>query len=234
MFDITVIAFNLSEKYRLPVLIMADEIVGHMSEKVIIPDEKEIKIINRKTPETGKKNYMPFLAEGNPVAPMARAGDGCKMHITGLTHDERGYPVLTPEIQKEMVERIVNKIIKNKDDILLFEEIELEDADFAIITYGISVRVALKAMEMARDAGIKCGVLKLITIWPFAEEVIRKLSGRVKGILVAEINLGQIFLEVKRCVQGQVPVELLGHAGGAVFKPVELFHLIKEFSKNGK
>ena len=231
-FDITITAFNLSEKYRLPVLIMADEIVGHMSEKVIIPEEEKIQIFNRKTPENNKENYIPFMADNNFIAPMAKAGDGYRFHITGLTHDRRGYPVMTPEVQKEMVERLVNKIQKNKKDIILFEEIELEDADFAIITYGISVRVALKAIKMAKDVGIRCGILKLTTIWPFAEEEVRKIAEKIKGIIVAELNLGQIFLEVKRCVGGRVPVKFLGHAGGAVFNPIELFNLIKEFEKD--
>ncbi|MDY6864034.1 MAG: 2-oxoacid:acceptor oxidoreductase subunit alpha [Thermodesulfobacteriota bacterium] len=234
IFDITILAFNLSEKYRLPVIILTDEIVGHMSEKVVIPDEKEIEIVNRKTPEGSKENYMPYMTGDDLVAPMAKAGDGYRFHITGLTHDSRGYPVLTPEVQKEMVYKIVNKIRKNRKDIIYFEEIELEGADFAIITYGISVRVALKAVQMLKNDGIKCGILKLITIWPFAEEKIIEICERVKGILVVEINLGQIFLEVKRCVEGRVPVKFLGHAGGAVFKPVEIIRLIKELSEDGK
>ncbi|MFC1866614.1 2-oxoacid:acceptor oxidoreductase subunit alpha [Thermodesulfobacteriota bacterium] len=224
----TIKAFNLSEAYRIPVFIMADEMVGHLSEKVVIPEAKDIKTVSRPKPKGRKDRFKPFAAGPNGVAPMAIAGDGYNIHVTGLTHDEKGYPVMTVEAQEEMVKQLVNKVRWNLDDIIDTEGYRLDDAEIVIVSYGVSSRTALTVVDEARDQGIKAGLLKLITVWPFPEEQIRKLADRVKGFVTVEINLGQIHLEVERCAGGKAPCLLVGHTGGAIIPPERVIETLKQ------
>ena len=224
----TITAFNLSEKYRLPVLIMTDEIVGHMSEKVVIPDTKAIETVSRKKPKGRKDHFKLFEPGSNGVAPMPAAGEGYNIHVTGLTHDEKGYPAMSVEAQKEMMTRITGKITNNLKDIISTESYRLDDARIVIVSYGISSRTALAAVDAAREIGIKAGFLRLITVWPFPDEQIRSLAERVKGFVMVEINLGQIYREVVRCAGGKVPVFLAGHSGGTIIQPEKVLELLKE------
>ncbi|MCK4791217.1 MAG: 2-oxoacid:acceptor oxidoreductase subunit alpha [Desulfobacteraceae bacterium] len=224
----TITAFNLSEKYRIPVLIMTDEIVGHLSEQVIIPEEKAIKTISRPKPKGRKDRFKPYEPGSNGVAPMAIAGQGYNIHVTGLTHDERGYPVMTVEAQDEMIARLVGKIRQNLDDIIMTEGYRLDDAEIVIVSYGVSARTSLAAVDEAREQGIKVGFLRLITIWPFPEDQIRKLAERVKGFVTVEINMGQIHLEVERCAGGKAPAFLVGHPGGTIIPPERVIETIKQ------
>jgi 2-oxoglutarate/2-oxoacid ferredoxin oxidoreductase subunit alpha len=224
----TIDAFNLSETYRIPVLIMTDEIVGHMSERVAIPDESRIKTVFRPQPKGRKDRFRPFEPGKNGVAPMPAAGQGYNVHVTGLTHDEKGYPVMTVEAQAEMMDRITGKIRRNLDDIIRTESYRLDDADVALISYGVSARTSLAAVDEARKIGIKAGLLRLITVWPFPEEKIRQLTLKVKKMITVEINLGQIFLEVQRCAGNRVPVYLVGHPGGTVITPDSVIRVLKE------
>jgi 2-oxoglutarate ferredoxin oxidoreductase subunit alpha len=227
LFYQTITAFNLSEIYRLPVLIMTDEIVGHMSERVTIPHQREIKTCNRETPKGRKDRFKPYKPGVNGVAPMPAAGQGYNVHVTGLTHDEKGYPIMTVETQAEMMTRITQKITKNLDHIIQTEAYRLEDADIAVISYGVSSRTSLSAVDEARKMGIKAGLLRLITVWPFPEKQIRELAKRVKKFVMVEINLGQIFFEVQRCA-GDTPVVLVGHAGGEIIPPEKVIDVLKE------
>jgi 2-oxoglutarate ferredoxin oxidoreductase subunit alpha len=224
----TITAFNLSETYRLPVLLMTDEIIGHLSERVIIPEEKAIEIVSRRKPKGRKDRFKPYKPEHDYVAPMANAGDGYNIHVTGLTHDEKGYPVMTVEAQDEMTARLVGKIRQNLDDIIKTESHRLDDAEIAIVSYGVSARTSLAAVEEARAQGIKAGLLRLITTWPFPEAQVRKLAERVKGFVTVEINLGQIHLEVERAARGKVPAFLVGHAGGTIIPPERVIETLKE------
>jgi 2-oxoglutarate ferredoxin oxidoreductase subunit alpha len=219
MFDFTVWAFNLSERYRLPVLIMADEVVGHMTERVVIPPAEEIEVVERKRPTQPPGKYLPFRPDKDGVAPMATFGDGYRVHVTGLTHDERGYPVMDDTAQQQMLDRLVQKVRKNVDKIVRYDTMALDDAEVAVVAYGISARSAKRAVAEARARGIKAGLLKLETIWPFPEAAVRDLAGRVRGLVVAEINYGQMVLEVERCAAGRCPVRLVRHAGGAIIRP---------------
>ena len=228
LFYQTIKAFNLSETYRLPVLIMTDEIVGHMSEKVIIPKAKDITIVSRPAPKGRKDRFKPFKPGPNGVAPMPAAGEGYNVHITGLTHDEKGYPVMTVDAQAEMMDRLMGKIQKNRDDIIETESYRMEDAEIAVVSYGVSSRTSLAAVDEARKLGIKAGFLRLITIWPFPESQIKALAERVKGFVTVEINLGQIHLEVQRCVGGKVPAYLVGHPGGTIITPEQVVNTLKE------
>lgn len=224
----TITAFNLSEKYRTPVLIMTDEIVGHMSEKVIIPPARNIKTVSRLRPKGRKDRYKPFQPGPGGIAPMPAAGEGYNVHITGLTHDEKGYPVMTADAQVEMMTRLTDKIQKNLDDIILTDSYRLEDADIVIVSYGVSARTSLAAVEEARRAGIKAGLLRLITVWPFPDRLFKELARKVKGFVTVEINLGQIHREVERCAGARVPAFLVGHAGGTIIRPEEVLTVLQE------
>jgi 2-oxoglutarate ferredoxin oxidoreductase subunit alpha len=229
MFDLTIEAFNLSEKYRTPVLLMADEAVGHMTERVVIPPAESLKVYPRRKPTVPPDHYRPFEGEGDGVPAMACAGEGYHLHVTGLTHDERGYPVTTdPAVQERLVHRLIEKIRANRADILRMESRWLDDADVIVVSYGISARVALLPIEMARAEGIPVGWLKLTTVWPFPEDLIRSLARRIKAFVVPEINYGQIALEVERCAAGHAPTILVPHAGGDIHEPRQILGAIRE------
>jgi 2-oxoglutarate ferredoxin oxidoreductase subunit alpha len=231
-FDLVITAFNLSEKWRIPVLFMMDECVGHMTEKVIIPEAETIDIVPRKFYKGDKKSYKPFKFNGaSAVAPMVKAGDGYSIHITGLTHDERGYPVINADAQEKNVNHLVNKILKNEDKIRIIEEDQIVDAEIIVLSYGISSRVAMKAVDDARAKGIKVGTLRLIIVWPFPETRIKELAANIKAFIVPEINLGQISLEVERCAAGQTKTILVPHAGGWVHDPNDILKAIEEAAK---
>ncbi len=229
-FNLTVDAFNLADTYRVPVMILSDEIVGHMNEKVVIPEPEEIEIVARKKPEQGPGDFAPFFPDDDGIPPMVHAGEGYHIHATGLTHDEHGYPLINSEAQERLVQRLVNKIRKNSEKIVRTEEYYLDDAEVIIVSYGCSTRTALDVVETARAKGIKAGLLKLVTIWPFAEKKIRSLAARknVRAFVVAEINHGQIVYEVERCAEGKAKTVLAGLMGGRIFGPDELFGVVKE------
>jgi len=224
----TITAFNLSETYRVPVISMTDEMVGHLSEKVIIPNAREIKTLSRTMAKGRKDRFKPFAPGPNGVPPMAVAGGGYNIHVTGLTHDEQGYPDMSVECHRQMMERLINKIRLNQDDIIQTEGYRLEDADIVIVSYGVSSRTSLAAVDEARAQGIKAGLLRLITVWPFPEKLIKQLSARIKGFVTVEINLGQIHLEVERCSGGKVPAFLVGHPGGTIITPDEVVETLKQ------
>jgi 2-oxoglutarate ferredoxin oxidoreductase subunit alpha len=223
----TITAFNLSETYRIPVLVMTDEVVGHLSERVIIPEANRIRTVNRPRAKGRKDRFKPFQPGPNGVPPMAIAGEGYGIHVTGLTHDERGYPVMAPEAQVEMLDRLVGKIRRNLQGIIHTETYRMEDADVAIVSYGVSARSSLAAVDEARAMGVKAGLLRLVTIWPFPEEQVRELAKQVKAFVTVELNLGQIHLEVERCAGGKAPAFLVGHAGGTVIPPERIIETVK-------
>ncbi len=228
MFDLTVLAFNLSEQYRVPVLLMADEAVGHMSEKVVIPEINSKELVNRPRPKVAPEKYLPYDSRKGLVPPMAVAGEGYRFHVTGLTHDDRGYPVMTAEAQDKLIRRLVDKIRLNIKDITKYEEVKIDDAEVVVVSYGISARIARYAVQKAREEGIKAGLLRLITVWPFADDRIRKLASAVKAFLVPEINYGQMVREVERCVAGKAKVRLIPHMGGGVHLPETILEAIRE------
>lgn len=228
MFDLTITAFNLSEKYRVPVLLMADEVVGHMSEKVSMPYVAPETLVQRRRPKVPPEEYQPYQPDGDLVPPMAIAGGGYHFHVTGLTHDERGYPIMTAEAQARLVRRLSDKIRVNRDDIVDFEETQLDDAEIIVCAYGITARIARFAVRMAREEGIRAGMLRLITIWPFAERRVRELSTQAKAFVVPEINYGQIVLEVERCAGDKARTILLPHMGGGVHSPETILQAIRE------
>jgi 2-oxoglutarate ferredoxin oxidoreductase subunit alpha len=226
-FDLTIHAFNLAEKYRVPVLFMLDECVGHMTEKVVIPPAEQIDIYPRRYTKKSPKDYLMYAPGPDLVPEMSKAGDGYNVFVTGLTHDERGYPATTPPAQDVLVKRLVNKIRRNADDIVMYEEDQTDNADVIVVSYGITSRVALKAIEWARRDGIKVGTFRLQVIWPFPEKRIAALAQKIQAFVVPEMNLGQIVFEVERCSQGKAKSVLVPHAGGTVHNPEDIYQAIK-------
>jgi len=227
-FDLTIKAFNLSEIYRVPVFVMTDECVGHMHEKVVIPPADQIEVVERKWYEGPKDKYLPYKPDKDLVPFMIKAGDGYRFHTTGLTHDERGYPVINAECQDWVVRHLVDKIDKNADKIIEYQEDQTEGADAVVISYGITSRVATKAIQEARKSGLKVGTMRLITVWPFPEKRIKELAKKVKAFVIPELNLGQIRLEVERCAFGLAPAIGVPHCGGWVHDPDDILKAIKE------
>ncbi len=202
-FDLTIKAFNLSEKYRVPVFVMLDEVVGHMTEKVVIPPADQIEVEPRRYTTIPPGEFLAYQPKEDMVPDMPRTGEGYNVHVTGLTHDERGYPDMKPAQQDKLVRRLVDKIRKNADKIILYEEDQIEGADVVVVSYGITSRVAQRSIDMAREKGVKVGKFRLITAWPFPEKKIAEIASKVKAIVVAELNLGQMVREVERAVAGK-------------------------------
>lgn len=227
-FELAIHAFNLSEKYRMPVLIMTDECVGHMTERVVIPPAEEIELIERKYTKKKPGEAWPFEYTEDFVSPMLPVGKGYKFHVTGLTHDERGYPVINADCQKRNVQRLVDKVKKNADDIIWLEEKDMDDAEVVVVSYGISSRVVQPAIAKARKEGIKVGQIKMVTVWPFPEKRIEEIAGNVKAMIMVEMNLGQVFYEMQRCAFGKCQCHLVGHHGGTVHNPEDIYNTIKE------
>lgn len=230
-FDLMIDAFNLSEEYRVPVMFMLDECVGHMTEKVVIPKAEDIDIIPRKLTSKKPGEYLPYKMTGAEIPEFARAGDGYRFHTTGLTHDERGYPVMSAECQEWNVRHLIDKIRLNVEKIAMFDEEETDGADVVLITYGITARVARMAIDIARKKGIKVGVIRLIVVWPFPEFKIIELAPKIKAFVVPEINYGQISLEVERCSAGKTKTIQVPHGGGGVHNPDDIVNAIMEAVK---
>jgi len=230
-FDLTVRAFNLSELYRVPVFIMTDECVGHMHEKVVIPPADQIEVVERKWYEGPKEAYQPYKPDTDLVPYMVKAGDGYRFHTTGLTHDERGYPVINAECQDWNVRHLRDKILCNAASIVHFEEDQTDGADIVVVSYGITSRVAYRAVRLAREQGIRVGTLRLVTVWPFPDDRVAELSKSVKAFVVPEINLGQMVLEVERVAAGRAPAIPVSHAGGWVHDPLDILGAITEAAR---
>ena len=230
-FELTIHAFNLSEKYRMPILIMTDECVGHMTEKVAIPPADQIDLVERKYTKKKPGEAWPYDPNGDGISPLLPIGKGYKFHITGLTHDYRGYPVITAEAHEWNVRRLMDKVNNHVDDIIWLQEQDVEGAEVVVMAYGISSRVMQPAIARARKEGIKVGQIKMVTVWPFPEKRVRELAAKVKSLVMVEMNLGQVFLEMDRCAAGKCRTHLVGHYGGTVHKPDEIYDAIKEAAK---
>ncbi len=238
MFDYAIKAFNLAEKYRCPVMIMADECVGHMTEKVVIPKADTIELATRKFYKGPKDKYLPFKPDKDLIPPMAKAGDGCNLYITGDTHNEKGYPIssqnLKTKTHKSTTRRLIDKIKLNADKIIELKEEGIEDADIIVVSYGISSRVAVKGIELAREKGIKVGSLRLITVWPFPDKKIAELAKNIKAFVIPEINYGQVVFDVERCAHGEANVVLIPHGGAGVHHPEDISDAIEYADRENK
>jgi 2-oxoglutarate ferredoxin oxidoreductase subunit alpha len=214
---------------------MTDAEVGHMTEKVVIPPPEEVEIVSRPQVRKGDvepdhfRIYRDSSKMGNGyVSPMVAAGEGYRIHVTGLTHDERGYPVMNAQAHEWNVTRLIEKIRKHRDDIVQVEEQDTDDAEVIVVSYGISARTSLWPIQQARREGIRVGYLRLVTVWPFPEERIRQLAKGIRAFVVPEINMGQIVREVERCASGQVQVLGANCPGGDVLEPEYVLNVIRQ------
>ncbi|WP_282012890.1 2-oxoacid:acceptor oxidoreductase subunit alpha [Pyramidobacter piscolens] len=231
-YTLTVEAFNLAERFRQPVLIMSDAEIGHMREKFVVPDPESLRVVDRKRPSVDAEHFVPYQADPeDDVPPMAGFGDGYRWHVTGLTHNDWGFPTTDPgDIDKKM-RRLMRKIERFRDDIVKFDTVEAEDAEILVVSYGSVSRSSIRAVRDARAQGVKVGHFRPITLWPFADKELERLARRVKTIIVPELNCGQMVLEVERAVHGKARVVPLNRVDGELFQPTEIFNKIVEEAK---
>ena len=227
-FTLTVKAFNFSERYRTPVILLLDEVVAHMREKVILPRPSEVEVIDRVKPSVPPEWYLPYEDTSFGVPPMGIFGEGYRYHVTGLIHDIRGFPTLRQDEIEPFVSRLFRKISTHSDDIRLVEHFMTVDAEMVIIAYGCVARSARRAVLEARSQGMKVGMLKLITLWPFPRSFVQLLTKAGKTLLVPEMNMGQISREVKRVNEGMTQVLTLNKIDGTIISPKEILAAIKE------
>ncbi len=222
-------AFNLSEKYRTPVIFLMDEIVGHMREGVELPKPNTLRINQRKMSfHDGANKQCYFVPEGEYVPAMKPFGRGERYNITGLAHDESGFPTNNTQVAGKLVSRLLSKIEDNVDDIVRIEEYAMDDAETAIVCFGGTARAAMEAVLAAREAGKKVGLFRPITVWPFPEKQLKARLPQLKNILMVEHNHGQMLLEVQRSAGGSVPVSFLGKVDGTVISPAEILAKLQE------
>ena len=229
-FDATVMAVNYAERFRTPVMLLMDEMVGHLREKVELPEKVEI-YPRRKPTKTRAEGYQPFAPEADLVPNVADFGEGYHIHVTGLIHDETGFPVGSPKVTEESIRRLHEKIERAGEEIIHTESYFMDDAEYAVVSFGGTARTAYEAVRESRAAGVKVGLVRLMTIWPFADKVIGELAAKVKGIVVAELNYGQLVHEVRRAANGACPVSLCGKYNMRAFEPGEIMDSIQEMVK---
>ena len=234
-YDAAIMAVNYSESFRTPVILLMDEIVGHLREKVVLPEAADIQVYPRRQPaKTRAEGYQPYTPDKDLVPNVADFGTGYHIHVTGLIHDETGFPVGSPKITKEAIDRLHQKIELARDEITHTEEYFMDDAEYAVVAFGGTARTAYEAVRNARAKGQKVGMVRLMTIWPFADKKIKEIASRVKGILVAELNYGQIVNEVERAVAGKCDVQLCAKYNMEIFEPQEIESGIDKLCAGGK
>jgi 2-oxoglutarate ferredoxin oxidoreductase subunit alpha len=230
-FTLTIKAFNYSEKYRTPVILLMDEVVGHMREKVVFPEPGEYEIIDRVKPSVPPEWYLPYEDTSFGVPPMGIFGEGYRYHVTGLIHDIRGFPTLRQDEIEPFLLRLSRKISTHFEDIQMVDSYNVEGADVVIIAYGCVARSAHRAMMEARAQGLKVGLMRLITLWPFPRRFIEPLTRANKILVVPEMNMGQISREVKRVNQGMTTVLTVNKIDGTIIQPKEILDRIREVKK---
>jgi 2-oxoglutarate ferredoxin oxidoreductase subunit alpha len=229
-FDLTVRAFNFAERYRTPVIVLMDEVIGHMRERLELPDPATIERVERPGTTVPPEWYKPFENFSGDVPPLVPFGEGYRYHVTGLHHDERGYPTARLDEIQPWLERIFRKIDSSLSDVLLYDHDGVTDAETLVIAYGATARAARSAVDVARERGRKVGFLKLKTIWPFAEEVVEHAAARLHRVVVPELNRGQLALEVERVV-GRHKVRRINRADGEMIQPAEILATIEEWAR---
>ncbi len=229
-YDVAVRSVNYAERFRTPVILLTDEIVGHLRENVELPEE--IEIYPRRTPKkTRAEGYEPYAPDDDLVPNVANFGEGYHIHVTGLIHDETGFPVGSPKVTEDFINRMHEKISRAADEIIDVKQDFMDDAEFAVVSFGGTARTAYESVKNARAKGIKVGLIRLVTIFPFADKILHDLAGKLKGIVVAELNYGQIVHEVRRAVEGQCKVNLCAKYNMQIFEPEEIESAIEEIVK---
>lgn len=231
VYFLTVEAFNISEELRTPVILLMDEVVGHLREKVVLPEPGTLVVRSRKKPVPGTRYlpYGPTEGEDGDIPPLAAFGDGFKFHVTGLTHGPDGFPTNDPAVGELQIRRINTKIASRRERLSKVEELYTQDAEVLVVSFGAAARSAKMAVRELRAGGVKAGFLRLITIWPFPEHVIHRLTaGGLKAVVVPEMNLGQMKREVERCVQGKAPVVGVNKVAGRLMEPDDIVCAVRE------
>jgi len=227
--DLTIESFNMAEKYRIPVILLLDEIVGHMREKVRIPSPAEVEIVERKRPRPeDREDFYPYQETEDHIPPMPDYGQGYRYHSTGLFHDKTGFPRGKTEDARRLMDRLMAKIDENLDDIILLEDDLKGDEDIVVLSYGSTARSAISAVARARQEELKAGWVKLKTVWPFAEDYVAELADRVEQIIVPELNRGQLIGEVKKAACGRARISGIHKYDGTIIPPAEILAKIKE------
>ncbi len=227
-YDITIKAFNMSERFRTPVIMLVDEVVAHMREKITISDDEGVEIFNRVKPTVPPEWYIPYEDTPRGVPAMANFGEGYRYHVTGLTHDVRGFPTSRPDEIDPFIRRLFRKISQHFPEIQLGEFYQTDDAQITIIAYGCVARSARRAVKDARERGLKLGLLKINTLWPFMRTAVEKVLQTSKTIIVPEMNMGQISREVKRVNKGAARVFTINKVDGTIITPDEILSKVKE------
>jgi len=227
-YDMVAEAFSLSEKYRMPVHVLPDEIIAHMRERIEFREPGEIEITPRKAPTVPPEQYKPYDTSFGDVPPLANFGSGYRYHVTGLNKMQDGFPTTKAEIVQAEEERQVRKVDACIDDIVTFEEYMLDDAEVVVVAYGSTSRSARYAVNAAREQGIKAGMFRIKTFWPFPDKQIKALAGKVKGFIIPEMNLGMCSIELERCAQGKIPVLGIFRVDGEPINPEQIVEKIKE------
>lgn len=226
-YDLAIIAFNFAEEFRIPVILLMDEVIGHLREKVVL--HKEFTIVDRKRPTLRPGDYIPYENNESMIPAMANFGDGYRYHVTGLTHNEKGLPTGNPEVTKKFMQRLTQKLNPYLERIQLVQEVQLDDAELIMVAYGCTARSALEAVLIARGIGLKVGLFRLITIWPFPQKQLEKYAAR--KYLVLELNNGQLVVEIER-IFGYKAVERLNRLDGELITPEEILDRIREVVQN--
>jgi 2-oxoglutarate ferredoxin oxidoreductase subunit alpha len=229
-YDVTIKAFNLSEKFRNPVIILIDEVVAHMREKITLSDEDEVTIVNRVKPTVPPEWYIPYEDTANAVPAMASFGEGYRYHVTGLTHDVRGFPTSRPDEIGPFINRLFRKINQNFSEIQMADFFQTDDAEITLVAYGCVARSAKRAVVEAREKGKKVGLLKLITLWPFMRSAVEKILQTSSTLIIPEMNMGQISREVKRVNRDKAKVFTINKVDGTIITPEEILTRIMEVS----
>jgi 2-oxoglutarate/2-oxoacid ferredoxin oxidoreductase subunit alpha len=233
VYDETIRAFNIAERYRVPVTLLIDEIIAHMRERIVIPDPSEITLWDRPRPTVQPERYLPYESTPSGVPPMADFGSGYRYHVTGLYHDQRGLPKDSPDIVDALQRRLMRKIEMGTSEIQKYEMVSLaiRDARLGIVAYGSSARSAKAAVRLARAKGIPVGLLRPVTLWPFPEGPVEELAKRMRHILVVEMNLGQVALEVERVAHGLCPIHRVNRVTGEPIPPEQILEKIEELAR---
>jgi len=226
--DMTITAFNMAEKYRTPVILLLDEVTAHTREKIEIPNEGEYEVFSRTIPSMPPEWYKPYEETVRGVPPMPPVGSGYRFHVTGLTHDRNGFPTQRPEEVQELMDRIHRKIDQFFYDIQLVDEIDVEGAETVVIAYGCVARSAELAVQQARENGVKAGLLKLKTLFPYPRRQTEKILAHAKTIIVPEMNMGQMSREVKRVTMGRASVRTINRIDGQIVTPSEILKVIMQ------
>ncbi|MBI3762673.1 MAG: 2-oxoacid:acceptor oxidoreductase subunit alpha [Chloroflexi bacterium] len=232
MYHQTVRAFNLAEQYRTPVILLSDELLGHMSERVEIPDAADLTIVNRRKPDVPPEQYLPYDVRRELVPPMANFFEGYRYHVTGLTHDETGFPTEDPDLAEAQLRRLMLKVSANADDILEWEEDGLADAEIAIFAYGAAARSVREAIAELRSLGVRAGLFRPITLWPFPDKALHLAVSRAGALFVVEMNMGQMIREVERSIR-HIPIIGVHKVSGQPIDPDEIVFTVRDYLENG-